>query len=182
MHQPELLLPTGATDGIGDLNPTFLLTPITSKTLIWGLGPTFLLPTASDKKLGTGKWSMGPAGVIVLNTKKWVVGTIANNLWSFAGPHERAHVNLLTVQYFINYNLPKGWYLTSSPIINANWQRPEKQRWTLPFGGGIGRTFKLGKQPININSQYFYNVISPDFVGPQSTFRMVVQFLFTERS
>ncbi len=180
MHQPELFQRYGIHNGIGDLNPTFLFTPLKSKKVIWGLGPTFLIPTASQQTLGTGKWGSGPAGVLVINSGKWVIGAITNNIWSFAGPTRRASVNLLTVQYFINYNLPNGWYLVSAPIINANWHVASNERWTIPFGAGVGRAFKLGSQPMNINLQYFYNVKNPEHIGPESSLRCTVQFLFTK--
>ena len=40
------------TLGLGDMNPTFFLSPANAKKLIWGVGPTFLLPTATDDVLG----------------------------------------------------------------------------------------------------------------------------------
>ena len=36
---------------------------------------------------------------------KWVIGALANNLWSFAGDSDRDNVNLMTVQPFVNYNI-----------------------------------------------------------------------------
>ena len=48
----------------------------------------------------------------------------------------------------LNYNLPKGWYLTTSPVITANWEARSDNRWTVPIGGGIGRIFKIGDQPV----------------------------------
>ncbi|CAK9890799.1 hypothetical protein PS652_03649 [Pseudomonas fluorescens] len=33
---------------------------------------------------------------------------------SFAGDHDRAHVESATLQPFIIHNLPKGWYLRST--------------------------------------------------------------------
>jgi hypothetical protein len=70
------------------------------------------------------------------------------------------------LQYFINRNYEKGWYLTSSPIITANWQLPSDERWIVPFGGGIGRVFKMGHQPVNIQVQNFYNAIHPKTAAP----------------
>ena len=67
-------------------------------------------------------------------------------------------LNFFLMQYFINYNFPSGWYLTSAPIITANWEADNGERWIVPFGGGIGKVFKIGKQPMNINTQVFYNV------------------------
>ena len=31
-------------------------------------------------------------------------------------------------------------------------------KWTVPFGGGFGKVFRLGSQPFNANTQAFYNV------------------------
>jgi hypothetical protein len=31
--------------------------------VIWGIGPSLAIPAATDKKLGTQKWSAGPAAV-----------------------------------------------------------------------------------------------------------------------
>ena len=47
--------------GLGDMNPTFFLTPKKSK-VIWGIGPTFIFPTATNTTyLGQGKFSLGPS-------------------------------------------------------------------------------------------------------------------------
>ena len=35
--------------------------------------------------------------------------------------------------------MKKGWYLTSQPIITANWEVSNSGRWVAPFGGGVGR-------------------------------------------
>ena len=49
----------------------------------------------------------------------WVVGTLLSNVWDIDGDTE---INQLTWQYFINYNFSDGRYLTSSPIMMANWE------------------------------------------------------------
>ena len=46
--------------GLGDINPSLFLSPSKPGKLIWGVGPTMTFPTASDRLLGSGKWSMGP--------------------------------------------------------------------------------------------------------------------------
>ena len=58
------------------------------------------------------------------------------------------NVNALLVQPFINYNFPDGWYVTTSPIITANWLAASSNRWTLPIGGGVGKIVKFGKLPV----------------------------------
>ena len=61
INQPSLFPETDSAFGLGDLNPTFFLSPAKPGALIWGVGPTFTLPTATDSLLGTSQWSMGPA-------------------------------------------------------------------------------------------------------------------------
>ena len=40
-------------------------------------------------------------------------------------------MNQMTFQYFLNYNLKKGWYLSSSPILTANWKASNGSVWTV---------------------------------------------------
>jgi hypothetical protein len=87
---------------------------------------------------------------------------LASQLWSFAGPSDRSTVSLMTVQYFVNYNLAHAWYLTSSPILTFNWEATSSEEWLVPFGGGIGKIFKLGKLPLNGSLQAYYNVRSDE--------------------
>jgi hypothetical protein len=87
--------------------------------------------------------------------KLWTIGFLANNLWSVAGHAniDKPPVNQFRLQWFVNYNMKKGWYLTTSPIITANWRAPGGSVWTVPFGGGLGTIMKLGFQPVNITAQ-----------------------------
>jgi len=50
----------------GDINPSFFLSPAKPGHFIWGLGPTFTLPTATDFRLGSREFSMGPNGVALM--------------------------------------------------------------------------------------------------------------------
>ena len=78
----------------------------------------------------------------------------------------------------LNYNLPKGWYLTTSPVITANWEARSDNRWTVPIGGGIGRIFKIGDQPVNANVTAYYNVVTPDDIGANWQLRAQWTLLF----
>ena len=179
---PFISQPIGESDskfGIGDINFTAFFSPADPGKVIWGLGPTFFLPTASDASLGSEKWSVGPALVVLTMPGSWVIGLLANNVWSFAGNEERSDVNQMLLQYFINYNLPDGWYLTSAPVITANWKAESGQQWTVPFGGGFGKIFKIGSQPLNAQVQAFANVVKPDN-GADWSLRLQLQFLFPQ--
>ena len=168
---------TDRTNGVGDLNFTGFISPKKPGKIIWGVGPSIVFPTATSEFLGSEKWSIGPSVVALTMKGQWVIGGLVNNVWSFAGEDERDDVNFFLMQPFVNYNYPSGWYLTSAPILTANWQADNDDRWTVPVGGGFGKVFKIGKQPTNFNTQVFYNVARPTF-GAKWQWRFQLQFLF----
>jgi len=177
LYQPDILEDSGGEFGLGDINTTWFLSPRKPGRLIWGVGPVLSLPTATDEVLSTEKWSAGPSAVVLTMPGRWVIGAIASNIWSFAGDNDRDKVNQFLLQYFINYNFPSGWYLTSSPVTTANWEADSDDRWLVPLGGGFGKVFRLGQLPINASTQAFYNVEHPD-AGPEWSLRFQLTFLF----
>ena len=163
--------------GIGDINYSVFLSPAKPKGAIWGIGPSITLPTASEAQLGSEKWSAGPTGVVLLQPKWGTYGALVRQLWSFSGEDDRSDVNQILIEPFINYNLEGGWYLITDMIITANWDADSSQRWTVPLGGGIGKLFKIGNQPINSRIEAYYNVEKPDGAPDwQASFQF--QFLF----
>jgi hypothetical protein len=171
--QPTPTANKGGQLGFGDMNPTFFLSPANPGKLIWGFGPTMVFPTATSTVLGQGKLSFGPSAVALVQPGKWTIGALVNNVWSVAGSTHRPSVNQMLLQYFINYNMKKGWYLTSSPIVTANWHSQAAGEassgndttggsvWTVPFGGGAGRIMRLGDQPVNIAVNFYGNAVHP---------------------
>jgi hypothetical protein len=150
------------------------------KGWILGFGPYFEFPTNSspDDTFGSDNSSVGPAFVAMQIKGHWVYGALVTQLWSYAGPD--AEVNTTAVQPILNYNLKDGWYLSSAPIVIANWSAADSDdRWTVPLGGGIGKIFHVGKQPINASARAYYNVVAPRS-GPDWQLQFQLQFLFPE--
>jgi len=181
-YQPALFPGDSYDFGIGDIQlQTYLVpkktVPVPGGSFIWGVGPVLQAKTATDPRLGTGKWSAGAGGVVFFAIKPFTFGALLNNIWSFAGDSDRADVNLMTFQPFINYNMKDGWFLTSSPVMTANWEATSGNRFTIPLGGGFGRVFKIGKQPINAQIQAFGYADKPAG-GPDWTLRTQWTFLF----
>ena len=172
---------TGGEYGLGDMNPTFFLSPAKPGKLIWGVGPTMVIPTATSDITGQGQFSLGPSVVVLAQPSHWTLGALINNVWSVAGESGRAPVNQMLLQYFINYNLKHGWYLAMQPIITANWRAPNSDTWTVPFGGGVGRIMKVGFQPINWQLQFYGNAVYPQGTSSWS-FRGQIAFLFPKLS
>lgn len=170
VSQPGL---TEYTFGIGNISLTGFLSPAEPGTLIWGVGPVFTFPSATSPQIGSqSTWGLGPSVVLLTTPGHWVLGVLANNVWSIAGDA----ANNLLVQYFVNYNLPEGWYLTSAPIITANWEATSGNKWVVPFGGGIGKILRIAKLPFNGGVSAFYNAVKPD-VGPAWTLRIQLALL-----
>lgn len=176
ISQPGMGGADGRVNGIGDITFTAFLSPKKSGELIWGAGPVVLLPTASKDQLGGDRWGVGPSMVVLKMTGPWVVGSLFSNIWSVGGG-DGADINLFSWQYFINYNMADGVYLTSAPTITANWEARSGNTWTVPFGGGIGKIFKIGKQPVNAQASAYYNVDKPEF-APDWQLRLQIQLLF----
>ena len=128
--------------GIGNIQYQGFLTSANPGTVVYGLGPVFEFPSNSSG-LGSEKWSGGLAALALTMQGKWVVGALVQNMWSFAGPGAEPDVNKLTFQYFLNYNLPDGWYLTSSPITTADWEQSSGNKWTVPMSGDIGKLMRF---------------------------------------
>jgi len=163
--------------GLGDINFSGFFSPAKAGKLIWGAGPAILLKTATDGALGTGKWSAGPSIVALTMPGPWVIGALWSNVWSFAGDSDRQDVSAMTLQYFINYNIKKGWYLSSAPILSSNWKAEAGDKWVIPFGGGLGKVFHMGRQPLNGSVQAYWNAKHPE-EGASWTLRLQLVFLF----
>jgi hypothetical protein len=144
-------------------------------SLLWGLGFDLGFPTASEDILGTGKWLAGPSALGVYMGPKWKFGALVQQYWDYAGDDDRADVNLMNLQYFIFYSLDDVTAIGASPNIIANWEKDSNNRWTVPIGLGVSRTFQFGKVPVRFGLEAHYSVIQPDDVaGAKWNFRFYV--------
>ena len=169
----------GRKNGLGDTTLTAFFSPRRPGSLTWGVGPVILIPTSTDDALGAGKWGGGLSAVLLTMPGNWVIGSLFSNVWANTDDEGEEDINLFTWQYFINYNIPNsnGLYVTSAPIITADWNADSNDRWTVPFGGGVGKIFKIGNQPVNGQISAYYNVEKPEF-GANWQLRAQLQFLF----
>lgn len=169
---------SGRTSGLGDINYSLFFNPLeTEGSVIWGVGGSVTMPTASDDRLGSGKWSVGPTAVALTQPDWGSVGILGRHLWSVGGDSDRRNVSQTLVEPFINYNLANGWYLISDSVITYDWKIKSGDKMTLPLGGGVGKIFKVGGQAMNARVEAYSNVVKPDG-APDWTIGGVIQFLF----
>lgn len=177
---PFLSSPTAGGDqvsGLGDIQVQTFLSPSHPGKLIWGIGPQLSVPTATNPLFRTGAWAVGPTAVVLSMPGHWVLGLLANQVWTFADAGGDPDVNQLLIQPFINYNFGHGWAISTSPLITANWNAASGQEWTVPLGLGITKTTVFNRRPMNLGAQYYHNVTHPD-AGPASQFRIIVALLY----
>jgi len=172
VSQPSFTGGAGTT-GLGDLTITAFLSPARPGGVIWGVGPVASFPTATSPFTGSqSTWGLGPSAVALAMPGHWVLGVLVNQVWSVAG----ASASQMLIQYFVNYNFKGGWYLTTSPILTADWNAAAGQQWVVPFGAGGGKIFRIGKLPFNGNVSAYYNAVRPD-LGPEWTLRVQLALL-----
>lgn len=169
--------PGKGASGLGDINYALIFSPVNYDTFIWGLGPAIAIPSASDKQLGSGKWSTGIAAMVLKDTGWGNILVRGSQVWSFAGDSDRKNVNKLVVEPIITYNMGEGWHLFTDMIISANWKADSHNRWIVPLGGGFGRTFKVGDQTLLSRLEAYYNVEKPKG-APDYSVSFTLQFVF----
>jgi hypothetical protein len=163
--------------GVGDIQLQTFVAPSTPGKVIWGVGPAFSFPTATIAPNETGTWAMGLSAVVLQDIHKFMLGAVMSQLWPVSDAGGAPETNLFTLQPFVNYNFGKGWAVSYSPIITANWDASSGNEWTVPIGAGITRTTVFNRRPMNVGVQYYHNVERPDG-APGQVLRFVIALLY----
>lgn len=138
-----------------------------------------MFPTASDKSLGSGKFSIGPSIDYEFESGRWFAGAIALQVWSVAGPSDLKAVNMLMIKPFVVFNVVERFDLIYMPYgVSVYWDKPAGEKVYLPLGGGGQYQIPLGeKTTLNLGLQFFKNVIRPT-KGTVYDLRFLVEFIF----
>ena len=178
---PVLDVPQGGTDssfGLGDTQLQLYWVPAKPTFVTWGLGPMFNLPTASNPdELGSGKFGVGPGGILLIQPGQWTFGLMLNNIWSVAGDADRPDTNQLTAQYFINRGLGRAWTIGTGPTITANWEADSGNQWTIPWGLNVSKITRFGDQPIQAQLSWYNNGVHPDGAA-ETQVQFMLKFLW----
>jgi len=171
---PDVTAEEGSlSSGLGDILFTSFYVPSGGK-ITWGVGPVVSVPTGGEIR-GSKMWGVGPSGVVIATIDSWIIGALANSVWSIGGDSDRESTASGLFQYFVTYTIPGGWYLNTAPINTVDWKATE-DKWTIPLGGGGGKIIFLGKLPVNLQVGAYYNVVKPEH-GPDWQGRFQVQIL-----
>jgi len=108
--------------------------------LFVGADATF--PTASEKQLGTGKYTLGPGGALAvpLARVRSLFFVVVQDFYSIGGDPSRADVHFIRVQPAVNTIWSERWWT----IVSATWNiddRSTGRKSTLNLLGEIGHNF-----------------------------------------
>lgn len=161
--------------GFGEILQSFFLSP---KEPVGGWilagGPVLGWNTASDERLGTGKWTLGPTVLALRQESGWTYGVLANHLWSIGGNDARADVSATFVQPFLSYTTKTQTTLAINTESSYDW---ENEQWTVPLNVTVAQLFKVGSQIMQFQFGPRVYVEKPDG-GPEWGLRAVLTLLF----
>ena len=167
---PPNYIPCGDETGIGDIAAVDFTLFETSFGRI-GVGPVIVLPTGKDV-LGSGKWQIGPAAVLIGKTPKVVYGGLAQTFFSFAGDDDRDSVRTFSFNPIFSYDLGSNWSMGSSDMTFS--YDLKSSVWTnVPIGIRLEKMFDWGKKGTRVFIDIEKN-LQDDQVSVGNTFRLVV--------
>jgi hypothetical protein len=165
--------------GLGDTLQSFFLSPQepTDFGLVWGVGPAILIPTATDEKLGTEKFGLGPTAVGLTQRGPWTVGLLANHIWSVAGDDDREDVSATYMQPFIVYTTPGALSISLNSETTYDW---EAEKWTVPLNLLVSQLFRFSPRlpPVSIGIGPRYWIDTPSGGPKKFGLRAAVTVLF----
>ena len=172
---------SGRTTSYGDIYYVGLFAPNdpirleNNAKLLWGLGFDLGFPTADEDMLGTGKYSAGPSALGVYMGEVFKGGALVQHYWDYAGDSDRTDVNTSNIQYLYYWSLSDTVSIGAGPNVIIDWKQNSDNRYTVPVGFGINKTFQFGKVPVRIGLEYYETVIEPDdVVHNESSWRLYI--------
>ena len=122
--------------GLGDGYLQALLIPRLGGPFLLGIGTGLVLPTATDRSLGTGKWTIAPlvAPVWFLPNQGYALVKV-QEFESFAGPSSRPDISYLLITPTVLWRVsPRNWVLVDSESRTSWTQDVTSYRSGILFG------------------------------------------------
>ena len=168
----------GDKSGLGDITLDVQYGTTLENGFLWSIGFSSVFPTASEEKLGSDQWALGPGFQVGRVKEKSVFGIFANHQWDIAGDgrstpdlpflrlteSDEPSISLTAVQLF-GVVLPGGdRSFGSTPIMTYN---HESSQWTIPLHLTAGKTFIINDRPWDFSLDLNYYVERPDAIATE---------------
>jgi hypothetical protein len=176
IFQNSITARASSQQGLSDVVASAFLSPVNIKNgWIWGAGAAFLLPTATNDLLGTKKWGGGPTAVLLKQTGSLTIGTLVNQIWSYAGSAERQSVNQMYILPFITYNWKSGAGIGATSDITKDWKNKTTTAVITPTVSGVTR---IGGQTIQLLTGPIIPLAAPTGQKPDFGIRASIVLVF----
>jgi hypothetical protein len=160
VYQQNLYGQTTQT-GLSDVTESFFLSPVHTKSFIWGAGPILMAPTGTNGLLSTRKFAMGPTAVVLEHKGHTNIGLLASQLWSVAGSDSHPDVSQIYAQPFVAYTTKKAWTYATTSYDTYNWTAG---RWTAIVNPiRVSKLVKIGRQRLSVGGALRCTVTSPQY-------------------
>jgi hypothetical protein len=178
IHQRNVTGPGVTQNGLGDITQSLFFSPNKSEPFVWAVGPVFLIPTATNAKLGSQKFGVGPTALVLKQSHGWTYLILMNHIWSVVGNSSRAKVNSTFLQPSISYSTKDGWTYGLNTESSYDWTN---HAWSIPIIPSVSRLVRFGMQPVSFGGGVKCWVTTPGG-GPEGcSLRVVVTALFPKR-
>lgn len=131
--------PKGSTmNGISDTVVRMAARVYASENVALAIGADASFPTATEKQLGTGKYTIGPGGALAVPMPRVrsLFLLVAEDFNSVGGDPSRANVHFLRVQPVINTIWSKHWWTSVIGTWDMNWNNNRRTALNLLFEVG----------------------------------------------
>jgi hypothetical protein len=174
----EGTLQLGSESGLGDITLDVQYGGIFEDGFLWSVGFSSMFPTATEDKLGSDQWTLGPGFQLGYVKEKSIFGVFANHQWDIAGSgrsspelpflreasSDESGISLSSIQLFGVFLPGDGWSFGSTPIITYN---HESNEWMVPLHFMVGKTVTINGRPWDFSVDINYYVDRPDAVAPE---------------
>jgi len=171
---PDSVGGSGITWGLSDIFLQGFFVPKTKNKLKFGFGPQISLRTRTDSAVGGPGWGAGGAAVAFGFAGNLAYGGILGHHWG------QDDFELTTVQPIAMYNLDLfgGSYVGYNNSITYSWNAKPGDRWQVPLGLTVGKTFSFEGGHALDASVGGYALVARPGGGADSQFKFGVSWIF----
>ena len=138
----DLNQPRGSTmNGTTDLNIRTGGRVFSTRDVTLFIGGDVFFPTASEQRLGTGKYTIGPGALLAapMPRARSIIYLVAFDYNSVGGDPSRPDIHFTQVQSAINTIWSKNWWTLATMTWDVNWN--QEQRTSMELSGQVGYRF-----------------------------------------
>ncbi len=165
----------GTEWGLSDIFFQAFWAPKSDGGIKWGIGPQVSLRTRTSDRVGGPGWGAGISGVFFGAAGNFSYGGLINHHWG------EDNYNVTSIQPIVFYNLDAipGAYLGYSNTATYSWKADSGDRWQVPLGLTVGRTFAMGNKghALDLNMGGYKLVARPEG-GADWQFKFGISWFF----